>query len=90
MCNRYRLTHSQQYLADRFQAFEEIDDHSRYNIAPTQPVLTVRREQGQKVRRFTMMRWGLIPSWAKHASIGSRTLNARSERVTTTPAFCES
>jgi putative SOS response-associated peptidase YedK len=90
VCNRYRLTRSQQDLGKRFNALEEFDDHPRYNIAPTQPVLTVRREQGQKVRRFTTMRWGLIPSWAKDPSIGMRTLNARSETVTTTPAFRES
>ena len=90
VCNRYRLTHSKRDLADGFQAFEEIDDHPRYNVAPTQPVLTVRKEQDQKVRRFTTMRWGLIPSWAKDPSIGVRTLNARSETVTTKPAFRES
>src|SRR2546429_9342567 len=39
---------------------------------------------------FTTMRWGLIPSWAKDMSIGNRTLNARSETVTTTPAFRDS
>ena len=33
------------------------------------------------------MRWGLIPSWAKDPSIGSRTINARSESVATKPAF---
>lgn len=65
MCNRYRLTHSERCLAARFQASGEFDDAPRYNIAPTQPVLTVRREHGQKVRRFTTMRWGLIPHWAK-------------------------
>jgi putative SOS response-associated peptidase YedK len=36
------------------------------------------------------MRWGLIPSWAKDMSIGTKTLNARSETVTTTPAFRQS
>ena len=88
MCNRYRLTHSKQYLTERFQATsDEIEDRPRYNIAPTQQVLTVRKEQGKKVRHFTTMRWGLIPSWAKDMSIGNRTLNARSETVTTTPAF---
>ncbi|HTF25888.1 MAG TPA: SOS response-associated peptidase [Candidatus Limnocylindria bacterium] len=91
MCNRYRLTHSKQYLAERFQAADaEFEDRPRYNIAPTQPVLTVRREHGQKVRHFTTMRWGLIPSWAKDMSIGNKTLNARSETVTTTPAFRDS
>lgn len=58
--------------------------------APTQQVRIVRKEQGEKVRHLTTMRWGLIPSWAKDMSIGSKTLNARSETVTTTPAFRES
>ena len=85
------MTHSKQYLADRFQATgDEIEDRPRYNIAPTQPVLTVRKEQGKKVRQFTTMRWGLIPSWAKDMSIGTQTLNARSETVTTKPAFRDS
>lgn len=91
MCNRYRLTHSKQYLVDRFQATgDEIEDRPRYNIAPTQPVLTVRKENGKKTRRFTNMRWGLIPSWAKDMTIATRTLNARSETVTRTPAFRDS
>ena len=91
MCNRYRLTHSKQYLSDRFQATgDEIEDRPRYNIAPTQPVLIVRKEQGKKIRHFTTMRWGLIPSWAKDMSIGTKTLNARSETVTTKPAFRDS
>jgi len=77
-------------LAERFEAWDEIEDRPRYNIAPTQPVVTVRRETGAKIRHFTTMRWGLIPSWAKDMSIGTRTLNARSETVTTTPAFRES
>jgi putative SOS response-associated peptidase YedK len=87
VCNRYRLTHSKQYLAERFQASDEIEDRPRYNIAPTQPVVTVRIEHGRKTRKFTTMRWGLIPFLAKDTSIGTRTLNARSETVTTTPAF---
>lgn len=93
MCNRYRLTHSKQYLSERFEAEasdEELEDRPRYNIAPTQQVVIVRKEHGEKMRQLTTMRWGLIPSWAKDASIGARTLNARSETVTTTPAFRES
>lgn len=90
VCNRYRLRHSERYLTERFQASGDFDDTPRYNIAPTQPVLTVRREQREKVRRFTTMRWGLIPHWAKDASIGNRTLNARSETITRTPAFRDS
>jgi putative SOS response-associated peptidase YedK len=84
------LTYTKPYLAERFQASDEsgeIEDRPRYNVAPTQPVVTVRKEQGKKTRHFTTMRWGLIPSWAKDMSIGTRTLNARSETVTTKPAF---
>ena len=92
MCNRYRLTHSKSYLAERFQATDEtgeIEDHPRYNIAPTQRVITVRKEHGKKSRHFTTMRWGLIPYWATDISIGDRTFNARSETVTSKPAFRE-
>jgi putative SOS response-associated peptidase YedK len=87
------LTYSKPYLAERFQASDEscvIDDRPRYNIAPTQPVITVRKEHGKKSRQLTTMRWGLIPSWAKDMSIGNRTLNARSETITSTPAFRDS
>ena len=90
VCNRYRLTHSKRYLAERFQAWDEIEERPRYNIAPTQPVVTVRRELGTKTRKFTTMRWGLIPSWTKDMSIGTRTLNARSETVATRLAFRDS
>src|SRR5260370_29382171 len=81
VCNRYRLTYAKPYLAERFEAFGEIEDHPRYNIAPTQQVVTVRIEDGKKTRKFTTMRWGLIPSWAKDMNIGAQTLNARSETV---------
>jgi len=77
-------------LVERFEAEDEIDDRPHYNIAPTQQVLIVRKRQGEKTRHFTTMRWGLIPSWAKDMSIGTRTLNARSETVTKTPAFRDS
>ena len=48
------------------------------------------REQSKKTRKFTTMRWGLIPSWATDMKIGNQTLNARSETVTTTPSFRDS
>jgi putative SOS response-associated peptidase YedK len=89
VCNRYRLTYAKPYLAERFEAVGEIEERPRYNIAPTQQVVTLRREEGKKTRKFTTMRWGLIPSWAKDMSIGTQTLNGRSETVTTKPAFRE-
>ncbi len=57
----------------------------RYNVAPGQQVATVRAEDGGK--RLAMMRWGLIPSWAKEPGIGYRLINARSETAPTTPSF---
>ena len=85
MCGRYSLIGDIGELAGRFEfdgdwlAFE-----SAYNIAPTQEVLTV---VGGETRRAGFMRWGLIPHWAKNASIGSRMINARAETVAEKPAF---
>jgi putative SOS response-associated peptidase YedK len=56
----------------------------RYNITPTQPVAVVRDPKSRKVEMF---RWGLIPFWAKDASIGSRLINARAETLAEKPSF---
>jgi putative SOS response-associated peptidase YedK len=74
---------------DRFDTYGEIDVLPRYNIAPTQPVVTIRQDAREPVRRLSTMRWGLLPSWAKDMSIGYKTINARSETVATTPSFRE-
>ena len=68
-----------------------------YNVAPTKPVLSVvtrhpRDEQGtadpdRTVRSIRVMRWGLVPHWAKDPGIGSRLINARAESAATKPAF---
>ena len=60
-----------------------------YNVAPQslQPVVRLDSETGQ--RELTIMRWGLIPFWAKDAKIGYSTINAKSETVTSSPAFRE-
>ena len=56
-----------------------------YNIAPTQPVLTVVQREGVNI--LETMRWGLIPSWAKDAQIGYKMINARAETVAEKPSF---
>lgn len=56
----------------------------RYNIAPTQPVAVV---TDPTARRVEMLRWGLIPSWAKDESIGARMINARAETLAEKPSF---
>lgn len=57
----------------------------RYNAAPTQPLPIIIEEKG--VRRMVMMRWGLIPSWARDASMGAQLINARFETLAEKPSF---
>ena len=66
----------------RLDSFEFLP---RYNIAPTQDVLTVINEAG--VRQTRMMRWGLIPFWARDTKIGYRMINARAETVADNRSF---
>jgi putative SOS response-associated peptidase YedK len=60
-----------------------------WNVAPQtfQPVIRLNRDTGE--RELVLMRWGLIPYWAKDPSIGLRTINAKAETITTAPAFRE-
>ncbi|MBC6934351.1 MAG: SOS response-associated peptidase [Chloroflexi bacterium] len=85
MCGRFVLTSS----LDTIQTAFGLDNlpaslPPRYNIAPTQPVAIVTNEKPQEL---TFYQWGLIPSWAKDPSIGSRMINARSESAAEKPAF---
>ena len=57
----------------------------RFNIAPTQEVLTVTNDGSENRAQF--MKWGLIPFWAKDPSIGNRMINARAETVVEKPSF---
>ncbi len=85
MCGRYSLTASIAELGERFEFGPPWPDHPpRYNIAPTQHVLTV---VGGGARRAGLMRWGLIPPWARDASIGNRMINARAETAAERPSF---
>lgn len=59
----------------------------RYNVAPTQPVAVVRMLGPKNERTLDMLRWGLIPVWAKDPSIGNRMINARMETLADKAAF---
>ncbi len=87
MCGRYSLFKLNQLL----EYFPWINVppglRPRYNIAPTQPVLAA---TNQHPDRFDYFHWGLIPSWAKDHSIGSRMINARAETLAQKPAFRDS
>jgi len=60
---------------------------ARYNLAPTQDGPVVRLNPETRQRQMDLLRWGLIPSWAKEAKIGNSLINARAETVATKPAF---
>jgi putative SOS response-associated peptidase YedK len=90
MCGRYRVSKRKQVVEEHFDAVSgegEEDWIPRYNVAPTQSVPVIRQHPKEPVRQLSMMRWGLIPSWAKNASDSARKINARSETATTQPAF---
>lgn len=74
-------------LAERFFVEETLDEGPRYNIAPTQMVAIIRLNAQTGRRELRMVKWGLIPYWAKDPSIGHRLINARCESVHEKPAF---
>ena len=87
MCGRYRLSAKERYLRDHFGLDEDPSWVPRWNIAPTQPIPIVRQDRKDPKRTFALVRWGLIPYWAKDASIGFKTINGMSETAAEKPAF---
>lgn len=87
MCGRFTLTTPTKELATLFDLDSAPNLEPRYNIAPTQPVAVVRLDREGARREFTLMRWGLIPAWAKDPAIGNTLINARAETAADKPSF---
>jgi putative SOS response-associated peptidase YedK len=88
MCGRYRLSRRKQLIEEYFDTVPGEEEWApRYNIAPTQPVPVIRQHPQEPRREMSLVRWGLIPSWATDASGAARMINARSETAATKPAF---
>lgn len=87
MCGRYTLRARLNQLLQIFAAESTIEITPRYNVAPTQTVPVLRLDQQSNTREIVLMKWGLIPSWAKDAAIGHKMINARSETVDEKPAY---
>ena len=86
MCGRFTLTADQDSFEDRFSLTRfDLGWVPSFNIAPTQEVLTVTNDGSEN--RPELMRWGLVPSWAKDPKIGNRMINARSETLAEKPSF---
>src|SRR5262245_7376842 len=89
MCGRFTLTKPAKDVAKAFQA--DVDDDfpllPRYNVAPTQEVLAVRWDPEKEARTLALLRWGLVPSWAKSRKDGAKNINARSATVADKSSF---
>jgi putative SOS response-associated peptidase YedK len=87
MCGRYLLVSPIETLRRLFGAGSAgINLAPRWNIAPTTSCLVLRRAADGE-RRFDMLRWGLVPSWARDTSGAARMINARGETVAEKPAY---
>jgi putative SOS response-associated peptidase YedK len=99
VCGRYAVSARPERLADQFDVIDIFDGlpEPDYNVAPTVSVPAVFErtvktdvegaEAPEVRRRLAPLTWGLVPSWAKDRSIGSRLINARVETVAEKPAF---
>jgi putative SOS response-associated peptidase YedK len=101
MCGRYAATKNPAALVQEFDAVDDTEGKARdadYNVAPTKNVVTVVQrhprdaegtvqEDEPAVRSLRLMRWGLVPFWAKDPSVGNRMINTRAETATEKPAF---
>jgi putative SOS response-associated peptidase YedK len=92
MCGRFSLYASPEEVARVFavsplDASRILATGPRFNIAPTTAVAAVRHSAIHRAREIVLLRWGLIPSWAKEAGKGPLLINARAETVAEKPSF---
>ncbi len=87
VCGRYVTVSSPALLAERFHVTEVRPEslEPSYNVAPRADVPVVAERHGERV--LDVVRWGLVPFWAKDPSIGDRMINARAEKLLTSNAF---
>jgi putative SOS response-associated peptidase YedK len=85
MCGRFSRKATLQAIVDEFE-IEEQDEKVKpsYNVAPGQEIAVVLKDENKKL---SLLKWGLIPSWAKDPTIGSRMINARAETLSEKPSF---
>jgi putative SOS response-associated peptidase YedK len=86
MCSRYNLTSPPEAVRAYFGYGDTPNFPARYNIAPTQAVAVVARDK-EGMRRFRLMRWGLLPAFVKDPKQFPTLINARSEEVLEKPSF---
>jgi putative SOS response-associated peptidase YedK len=86
MCSRYFLDADGNIIAYTFNVPFQERIRKRFNIAPTQEAPVVRRNPRGE-REVALLRWGLVPAWAKDLKVGTKMINARCEGVEAKPSF---
>ena len=91
MCGRYAASRTPDELVEEFEVTSGPTEDLRadFNVAPTAKAYAVleRASDDGKKRKLAVVRWGLVPSWAKDPTIGNRLINARLETAREKPAF---
>jgi putative SOS response-associated peptidase YedK len=91
MCGRYVRRSDKQRIAEHFQVHGPSlpDFGPSWNVAPQtfQPVIRLNRDTGD--REIVLMRWGLVPFWARDAKVGYSTINAQAETIRISPTYRE-
>ena len=87
MCGRFTLTVNIDTIAKAFGVAATLESSARYNVAPMQDVVTILRESEATPPHMEWLQWGLVPTWAKDESIGSKMINARAETLAEKPSF---
>lgn len=85
MCGRFTLTATPEEVRRLFDHVDRPNFPPRSDIRPTEPIGVVIRREG--ARRFTLVRWGFIPGWAKDPAAFSLLINARAETALDKPSF---
>ena len=86
MCSRYFLDADGNIIAYTFRVPVQERIRTRFNIAPTQEAPVIRVDR-QGAREAALLRWGLVPSWAKELAVGNKMINARAEGIEAKPSF---
>lgn len=86
MCGRFAYFVPREQLKQHYGLASVAPPPERYNIAPSQDILGIRQAESGE-REAAVLKWGLVPHWAKDPTIGNRMINARGETVAEKPAF---
>jgi len=87
MCGRFALRIPPKSIQQHYDLPEIGELPPRYNIAPSQAVAVIRQMPGKSLLQLDLLRWGLVPHWAKDIKISYQMINARAETLSLKPSF---